>query len=189
LASLASHEVLGNDNASEFVPFKFEKWSIVNHRVDETTGANNESKNGNGEPNNLHKKDFIHVNNNLIENGNENEKHNVFHQNRCESKALLNICSQRVVHKFNLFLGIVDFVSTDQPFVFWSIEPFSFGFSFQVHLRDGEIWNSEEAEVFEYLLDGFVLNKIVKTEKDFLLVGTCMFTRLRTSGIDERIYQ
>jgi len=169
---LASHEVLCDNDASVLVSFEFEKWSIVNHRVDKPTSANDESKNGDSEPNNLHEEDFVEQNDNLIEKTNEDEKQNVFHQNRGESKALLNVCSQGVVYKFDLFLGIVDFVSADQPFVFCFEEPFSFGFSFQVHLRDGEIWNGEESVVLEYLLDSFILFEIVNTEEDFLLDGS-----------------
>jgi len=87
-------------------------------------------------------------------------------------------------------MGIVDFVSTNQPFVFWFEEPFGFGFSFQVHLRDGEIWNGEESVVFEYLLDGFVLFKIVDTKEDLLLfLSGLMITWLFSSSIDERIHQ
>lgn len=66
----------------------------------------------------------------------------------------------------------MDFVSANQPFVFCFEEPFSFGFSFQVHLRDSEIWNGEESVVLEYLLDRFILFEIVNTEEDFLLYGS-----------------
>ena len=169
---MASHEVLGDNNASVFVSLEFEKWSIVNHRVDKPTSADNESKNGDSEPNNLHEKDFVEQNNNLVEKSDENEKKNVFQQDGGEGKALLNVCSKGVVDEFDLFLGIVNFICTNQPFIFCFKESFSFGFSFQVHLGDSEVWNGEESVVLENLLDGFVLFEIVNTEEDFLLDGS-----------------
>jgi hypothetical protein len=90
---LASHEVLGDDDATVFVSFEFEKRSIIDHRVDKPTSANNESENSDNEPNNLLKKKIVKLNDNLIKKANEDEKHNIFHQNRSKSEALLNICS------------------------------------------------------------------------------------------------
>lgn len=75
-----------------------------------------------------------------------------------------------IVHEINLHAGIVNFISTDEPCVFFWVEVFKAWSSFHVHCRYGQVWHSIEVVTLEYLLDLGALVEVENGEENLFLL-------------------
>lgn len=73
---------------------------------------------------------------------------------------------QVAVNKINLLLGIKNFLSTDEPEVFWGEEILEICISLEVHLRNGDERYSSETLRFEKPLDLLVTAEVERAEEN-----------------------
>ena len=117
LSSLAPHEVLGDDNLSELILFKLEPWHIIEHRVDEPTGADDPSGDSDCEPRPLVEQDVVGILDDESQASNDGHTYDILHQDLDECELELHVSSQVVVDEVNLLLGIENFSAAYEPLV------------------------------------------------------------------------
>ena len=170
LASLSPHEVFGDDDSSELIPLELEPGCLVDHSVDETSGADDVDQDGEDEPDDLVQKERVEHLHERKQSREDDHSDDVLQHDLRESKLDLHISSQVVVQEVDLFLGIVDLRLLDEPNILLVEEAFKFGVSLEVHGRHSEEGDSHEIVALVNLLDLLILGEVKGSEENLLFL-------------------